>query len=735
MLDRREWLWTTTGGMLLSGHGLVGTVLANPQGQDSVTPDPTKVFDDKLRPSDPRRGPLKTLNDYFPFAVPTDLPSWERRRQRLREQLLVALGLWPMPEAPPLRPVVHGMIDRGDYTIEKVYFASLPGHYVCGNLYRPRATRPDPSSAANPGTAAAAGRKFPAVLFAHGHWANGRFHDAGEKAARAAVEAKGEPDLARGRFFMQALPATLARLGFIVFHYDMVGYADSTAIPHRDGFRDAAAELRLQNVMGLQTWNSRRALDFLLSLPEVDPHRIGMTGASGGGTQTFILAAIDDRLACVFPAVMVSTAMQGGCVCENASHLRVGTGNVEIAALFAPKPMAFSAANDWTKEFLTKGFPELQRLYALYKAPDKVAARAWLEYGHQYNVHARQFMYRWFLQHLQGRDEEVVEPAFEPVEPKQLSVFDAALPRPNDEKDAAALRTYLTEQSQRQLEQYLPRDAASLKQFRHVFGTAWRVMLHTELPAAAEVRQELPAVTHAGAVFRRLVIGRSGEKDAVPCVLVHAATSSGTPDACVVWLHPQGKSSLLHERRPTEVVQRLLAAGVAVLAPDLLGTGENARLQPYVVNKEYAGYTYGYNRTLAAEQVHDALTAIAFAQNRLRARTVDLVGWDGSGWVAVLARVLAGDAVRRTVADAGRFRYAQITDPTDLRLIPGALKYGDVDALTALCAPGELLLYNAEGCGINRWAAAAYRAAGAPDRLTLHAAAVETSKVIAWLVR
>jgi dienelactone hydrolase len=173
----------------------------------------------------------------------------------------------------------------------------------------------------------------------------------------------------------------------------MVGVGDSNAIGHGQGFADINGELRLQNAMGLQTWNSVRSLDFLLSLTDVDPKRIGMTGASGGGTQTFMLAAIDDRLACVFPAVMVSTGMQGGCVCENCSHLRVNTGNVEIAGLFAPKPMGMSAANDWTKEIMTKGLPELQALYGLYGASDKVAARAWLEYGHQYNVHARQMMY------------------------------------------------------------------------------------------------------------------------------------------------------------------------------------------------------------------------------------------------------------------------------------------------------------------------------------------------------
>ena len=135
-------------------------------------------------------------------------------------------------------------------------------------------------------------------------------------------------------------------MGCVVFHYDMVGYADSKQIAHRAGFTDAEAELRLQSFMGLQTCNSIRALDFLVSLPDVDPKRIGVTGASGGGTQTFILCAIDDRPAAAFPAVMVSTGMQGGCICENCSYLRVGTGNIELAGLFAPKPLGMTGADD-----------------------------------------------------------------------------------------------------------------------------------------------------------------------------------------------------------------------------------------------------------------------------------------------------------------------------------------------------------------------------------------------------
>src|SRR5207248_2131911 len=176
-------------------------------------------------------------------------------------------------------------------------------------------------------------------------------------------------------FPLQARCAQLARMGCVVFHYDMVGNADSQQIGHTAGFIDPEAQLRLQSFMGLQTFNSIRSLDFLLSLPDVDPKRIGVTGASGGGTQTFVLCAVDNRPTAAFPAVMVSTAMQGGCVCENCSYLRVGTGNIELAGLFAPKPLAMSGANDWTIDIETKGLPELKALYRFYDREDFVLAK------------------------------------------------------------------------------------------------------------------------------------------------------------------------------------------------------------------------------------------------------------------------------------------------------------------------------------------------------------------------
>src|SRR5262249_37320999 len=159
-----------------------------------------------------------------------------------------------------------------------------------------------------------------------------------------------------------------------VFHYDMVGNADSKQIGHAAGFTDVEASMRLQNFMGLQTFNSLCALDFLTSLPDVDVFRIGVTGASGGGTQTFMLCAIDPRPTVAFRAGMVSADMQGGCICENADYLRIGINNVAIAGLFAPKPMAMSGADDWTIDIEKKGLPELKEVYSLYNKKDLVTA-------------------------------------------------------------------------------------------------------------------------------------------------------------------------------------------------------------------------------------------------------------------------------------------------------------------------------------------------------------------------
>src|SRR5207248_2067092 len=310
---------------------------------------------------------------YFPMTLPDSKEAFEQRRKELREQVLVATGLWPMPEKTPLNPVIHGKIDRDVYTIEKVFFASMPGHYVSGNLYRPKGKS----------------GKLPAVLCPYGHWPDGRFWWRDDAGIDKEIKSGAETDPVAAKSPLQASCAMLARMGCVVFTYDMVGYCDSTKIPHREGFLDADAILRLQSFMGLQTWNSIRSMDFVLSLPDVDPERIAVTGSSSGGTQTIALNACDPRATVAFPMVMVSMNMQGGCICENAPLYRVMTNNVELASLVAPKPEGMAAANDWTIDFLTRGLPEMKKIWGFYGAEAMVEGQHF-DFPHNHNLHSRE---------------------------------------------------------------------------------------------------------------------------------------------------------------------------------------------------------------------------------------------------------------------------------------------------------------------------------------------------------
>jgi hypothetical protein len=683
--------------------------------------DPSKVLPTGEKSTDGRLGKLTTLNDYFPFTPPTSKEGWTRRAQEVREQVLVATGLWPMPEKTPLNPVVHSKIEREGYTVEKVYFASMPGHYVTGNLYRP--------------TQKADGKR-PAVLCPHGHWANGRFYDAGEKAGQEQIKIKAEERIEGARYPLQARCQQLAKMGFVVLFYDMVGYADSTAIKHREGFTDAEAELRLQNVMGLQTWNTIRALDFLTALDDVDPKRVGVTGASGGGTQTFILGAIDDRPAVAFPAVMVSTAMQGGCVCENCSYLRVGTGNVELAGLFAPKPLGMSGAKDWTIDIEKKGLPELKKLYVLLGHEDRVMARCYPEFGHNYNQVARELMYGWFNEHLLGKKEPVKETPFVPVPPKELEVFDEKHPRPKDELDAPGLRKVMTERSDKQIQALEPTDAKSLAEYRRVVGTALRVMVGDSLPPASQLDLRQPmkeSKLPSGVLVHKTVVGRKGEKDALPVIGVIPAGFSGT---VTVWVHPEGKASLFN--REGELVpeaKAILAKNVAILAPDVFQTGELKGDKPLPVDPGFAGYTFGYNRTLLGQRVHDVLTTIALAAGPINAKTIYLVGWEQAGPWAALASALSDGNVTRTAVDLNQFRFENVAQTTDEMMLPGAVKYGGLPAFASLCAPRELLLHNHKGTSTGKLTKSAYDLSEGKDKLTRSPEKWNGEKVVEWLVR
>jgi dienelactone hydrolase len=699
-------------------------------------------------PEDKRLGPLKDLNGYFPFTPCATPEAWATRAERLRRQLLVAAGLWPMPAKTPANAVVYGRVDRGEYTVEKVYLESFPGHFVTGSLYRPKGR---------------SGR-LPGVLCPHGHWPNGRFFDYGPKSIRKWLVEGMERFEVGGRSILQARCVQLARMGCVVFHYDMLGYADSVQLPHRPGVRaemntpenwgyfSPQAEARLQHMMGLQTYNSMRALDWLSELPDVDPKRIGVTGASGGGTQTFILCAIDPRPAVAFPAVMVSTAMQGGCTCENACYLRVGTGNVEIAALIAPRPLGMTAANDWTKEIETKGLPELKQHYKMLGAKDLVMAKALLQFPHNYNYVSRAVMYSWMNKHLKlGLEEPVVEEDFKPLSKAEMSVWDDAHPKPpsGDDYERSLLR-WITADSEKQMKALTPRDEQSLAEFRRVVGGAVDAMIGRGLPGPGAIDPVFRGESDQGDWKLTTCVGRyANQGEELPAVWLEPKSWN---KRAVIWIDRLGKQSLFGaDGAPRPPIRKLLAAGTAVVGVDLFGQGEftpdgkpvaKARLNP-PANKAhpelggYAGYTYGYNHPLFSERVHDILSVISALRNSpVPAEKVDLVGLAGAGhWVAA-ARAEAGAAVDRAVIDTAGFRFANLTAIDDPDFLPGGAKYGDLPGIIALSAPLPLWLAG-EGKEPPALVAAAYKAASRADNLIVFSGNKEDAEAAAvkWLLR
>jgi len=336
-----------------------------------------------------RQAPYRTLDDKFTPPQFTDAAAWKKRAEYLREHILVSAGLVPMPERAPLEPQIFGKVVKSDYSVEKVYFQSLPGFLVTGNLYRPIGQGSGP---------------FPAVLSPHGHWAYGRLEN---------TPLNSGPGRA----------LSLARQGFVVFTYDMIGYDDSRQLPHTfGGKRETLWGLTLA---GLQLWNSIRSLDFLQSLPDVTADAIAVTGESGGGTQTFLLSAVDDRVKVAVPVNMISLHMQGGCLCENAPTLRLDTNNVEIAATIAPRPMLMiSATGDWTANTLEAEFPAVRSFYSLLDAPDRVNAVRF-KADHNYNKESREAMYAWLARWMKGAapDVQVRERGFTADSPADLLVF------------------------------------------------------------------------------------------------------------------------------------------------------------------------------------------------------------------------------------------------------------------------------------------------------------------------
>jgi dienelactone hydrolase len=538
----------------------------------------------------------------YAYGMPqySSLDQWNARKDRLRKQILAAAGLLPLPERGAVRGEVFRRIERRGYSVESVYLETLPGYYLCGNLYRPLG-RTGP---------------FPGIVSPHGHWRNGRLENT---------------DLAS----VPGRAINLARQGYVVFTYDMIGYADTKQTDHR--FGGDREHLYNFHPLGLQLWNSIRALDFVASLPDVDPQRLGATGASGGGTQTFLLFAVDDRVKAAVPVNMISGTMQGGSICENAPGLRHDTFNVDFGAMMAPRPMLLiSATGDWTKAVPAVEFPAIRQVYDLYDARAKLES-VQFDSPHNYHKQSREAMYTFFARTLLGASgEEVKEEPFT-VEPAEDLLVWYKRTLPANARNVEGIFDEWRELTRvRRPEREPLRYALSVETPQKVFreGGGGRVVLH-------------------GGKGDR-VLGRWEEGKGDPLVVVHAEGAEAARSAAP-------------------------AGGRPALYVDVWQTG-SARAP----RDTSANHFYTFHRTDAQNRVQDILTALAWVAPRTGG-TVELRCPGEAGiWCLFAAAVFEGKLkLRGEVTGFGG------ADEEFLKrfFVPGIQRVGGIKTALALTAP------------------------------------------------
>ena len=389
-----------------------------------------------LLPPAPTSGPVLCQSGYLTpekgkavldaaLAQFPDRDSWDAYAQHVRQRIQEGAGLAPWPKRSPLNAVVHSRRSFDGYSVENVAFESVPGYFVTGNLYRPLHVAPP----------------YAAIISPHGH--TGKV----VKPEDYALQGRFEPG-------MQTRCGNLARMGAVVFSIDMFACDDSMQLVGQDAHRQPLA-------FTIQTWDMMRAIDFLLTLDGVDPKRVGVSGYSGGGTQTFVATALDPRIAVSIPVAMPSSYFFGGCPCESGQPIHRSAdhfvSNIMIAALAAPRPMlVVSDGKDWTQHTPETEFPFLQKIYAYYGAPLDVANVHLITEGHDYGPNKREAAYRFFatrlglnLAALQNADGKIDESHVTIEAPAAMHVFTAEFPiPPNALHDGAAI-----EKSLRKLQQ------------------------------------------------------------------------------------------------------------------------------------------------------------------------------------------------------------------------------------------------------------------------------------------
>ncbi len=345
--------------------------------------------------------------------------DWLDQRPEYYEQYLYMLGLWPLPEKTPLAATVTGNYEGDGFVVENLHFQSRPKLYVTGNLYRPANVNP--------------GERLPAVFYVCGHSGRGRH---GNKVA------------------FQSHGIWLARHGYVCLAVDTLQLGEIASFHHGTyNLQRWWWHSRGYTPAGVEAWNGVRGIDYLISRPDVDPERIGVTGISGGGAATFWVAAADDRVKAAAPvsgmadleSYVPNRVINGHCDCMFLYNTFQWPWT-RIGGLVAPRPMLFvNSDNDpiFPMDANERIANRLERLYSLYGKSgdfDTVVSVG----GHAYRQDIRESVYRFLNAHLKGDARPVADseidvvseggdPGPYPIPPEKLRVFPAGADLPADQ--------------------------------------------------------------------------------------------------------------------------------------------------------------------------------------------------------------------------------------------------------------------------------------------------------------
>lgn len=349
---------------------------------------------------------------------PATLDEWNARRQRLRKQLLAAWGALPDQPA-PLEPRVLGEIEGEGYRIEKIVFQARPGVWMPANLYLPKKSG-----------------KSPAVLNVHGHWKGAKQDE-----------------------HVQARCIGLAQLGFVALAVDAFGAGErgvDTKLGEYHGEMTAATLWPTGlSLAGLQVYENMRAVDYLLTRPEVDGAALGITGASGGGNQSMYAGAYDERFTAVVPVCSVGNyrAYLGAacCMCEVVPSALTLTEEWGLLALVAPRAlMVINASRDARQFSIEEAKKSITQAAAVFELAGKPThlRHATFDSPHDYNQAMREAMYGWMTLHLKGEGDgsPIAEREQKLLDPEELRCY------PGDSRPA----DYLT------LPQFAAREAKAI---------------------------------------------------------------------------------------------------------------------------------------------------------------------------------------------------------------------------------------------------------------------------------